>query len=82
MKTHAAPTVFNIDGHFMIVAVDLDSAIEEYLRWCGPVYLSKWPELESAETSEEIVEIIGLEITHEVPADFPDKCGVFGGYNW
>ena len=82
LKTQAEPKVFNINNHFMTVADDIDSAIEQYLQWCGPVYLSKWPELELAKTPDEVVDIMGLEITHEIPADYPDRCGIFGGYNW
>jgi len=80
--TGVSATVFNINNHFVTAAASLDEALSGYLGWCGPVYLSAWPELESAETAEEIVKIMGLRITHEVPPDFAVRRGVLGGYNW
>jgi len=81
-ETGVSATVFNINNHFVTEAASLDEALSGYLGWCGPVYLSKWPELEFAETADEIVGIMDLDITHEVPQDFAARRGVFGGYNW
>ena len=82
MGAHEEPKVFVINNHYVADADDVDSAIEDYFHWCGPVYLSAWPELEFAETTEDIIKIMGLKITHEVPTDFAERRGVFGGYNW
>ena len=61
-----AQALYNINDQFVTVADGLDEAIDEFLSWAGPVYLSSWPELEFAETAAEVVRIMGLRVTHEV----------------